>query len=121
MDNFNVDSLGLPLGKYIDPNVVNKLKLIKYELIEDIPKLAPPFNELYFLGDELYLIEDTEHGKYYCCYGPDEPNAASRGQAVTLMEQWLKDRLVGGGRVKLLEPKNEDWYLSHYLAEVDLP
>lgn len=107
MSDFN--QFTIPFGKYLDPNSLGNLKLIKEKVIEEN---AP-------LTDTLYIIEDTDNDTLYCVYEPetDEPNYHG-SIARSVMESFLRTELGNNYTVELLKPKNQDWLPTHYLARI---
>ncbi len=103
----SVISLGIPFGKFIDPNIVNTMTLVEQKVID-----SPEY-------ETIYLLKSENTNEYYCCFefdpgiggGPsDDPEES--------MQEFVK---TYGGTIEMIPPKHSDWFVTHYLARVLMP
>jgi hypothetical protein len=109
MESFN--QFTIPLGKYIDPNTLGELELIRYKVSDDEKH------------DTLYLIRDVKNSNYYCCYEPNNSSEHNYHQsdAKIVMQNFLDNELGVSYRMEIMTPKSGDWLITHYLARVYIP
>ena len=105
------DELGIPFGKYIDPSTIDGLELIKYEMSATE------------VEDQLYFLKDVKENDYYCCFEPDLPEDYDYhdSRIKKTMQRFLTSEIGENGKIELLRPKHDDWYITHYLARVYVP
>lgn len=103
MDSFN--QFTIPFGKFIDPNSLGRIRLIKHWKSESE------------IRDYIYLVEDVDNKTLYCCYVPDNPSDHSFDEQGE-MDRFLVKELGNEFKIEMLEPKRKDWFVTHYLAKV---
>ncbi|HSX30327.1 MAG TPA: hypothetical protein VLE99_00205 [Candidatus Saccharimonadales bacterium] len=97
------NSLGIPFMKFqIDPVIVDKLVLKKYEEFDE----AEP--------EELFLFEHDPSGDYYCVYAPADYN----GNHHEDIARGFMASFVEAKSFEFIKPKHDDFYPTHYLARV---
>lgn len=99
----------LPFGKYLDPNKLGELKVVKHMTIN----AAKP--------EDLYLIQDTRNDDLYCCYDiQDHMGGGPSDEPWYMMRTFLAGNYNDGDklRIEMLEPKNKDWFVTCYIARI---
>lgn len=98
-----VTSLGIPFGKFVDPNIEFKLDIIKENDISDMEY------------EVLYLFKDRETGTYYSCLAFDGGGGGPYVYTDEIMLEFISEY---GDKFEHIWPKHEDSIVDYYLMRV---
>jgi len=97
--------INLPFGKYVDANSLGQLMVLKHAVVDDVEP------------EDVYLVQDTNN--LYCCFNMEgHSSGGPSSDPESSMREFLHDYYGNNYSLKMLTPKNKDWFITCYIARV---